>query len=75
VLWFGTTREGSVKVDVFDLSGRLVRSLYDGSMPPGDNSVAWDGTADGGGKVSSGVYYFRVNSVDGQDVVRVTVLK
>jgi hypothetical protein len=58
VLWFGTTREGSVKVDVFDLSGRLVRSLYEGSMPPGDNSVAWDGTADGGGKVSSGVYYF-----------------
>jgi hypothetical protein len=75
VLWFGTTREGSVKIDVFDLAGRLVRTLYEGSMPAGSNSVSWDGTGGSGGRVSSGVYYFRVASVDGQDVVRVTVLK
>lgn len=75
VLSFGTTREGAVKIHVFDLSGRLVRTLYEGSMPAGKNSVAWDGTRNGGDRVSSGVYYFRVVSVDGQDVVRVTVLK
>jgi hypothetical protein len=75
VLSFGTSREGSVKVQVYDLAGRLVRTLYEGTMRSGANSVAWDGTGNGGGRVSSGVYYFRVLSPDGQDVVRVTVLK
>ncbi|HET9252784.1 MAG TPA: putative Ig domain-containing protein [Candidatus Eisenbacteria bacterium] len=75
VLSFGTTREGAVKIHLYDLAGRLVRTLYDGSMPAGANSVAWDGNGDNGSRVSSGVYYFRVLSPDGQDVVRVTVLK
>jgi hypothetical protein len=75
VLSFGTSREGSVKVQVYDLAGRLVRTLYEGTMRSGANTVAWDGTGNGGGRVSSGVYYFRVLSPDGQDVVRVTVLK
>jgi Putative Ig domain/FlgD Ig-like domain len=75
LLKFATTREGSVKVQVYDLSGRLVRTLHDGTLPAGNNAVAWDGSRSGGDRVSSGVYYFRIQSPDGQDVVRVTVLR
>ena len=75
LLKFGITQEGPVKVQVYDLSGRLVRTLHDGTLPAGNNAVAWDGTRNSGDRVSSGVYYFRIQSRDGQDVVRVTVLK
>jgi len=75
VVYFETSREGAVKVTVFDLSGRLVQRLYAGTMQAGTNSLRWDGTGSDGHRVASGVYYFKVQSVDGTAVVRVTVLK
>jgi hypothetical protein len=75
VLSFQTSRDGAVKVTVFDLSGRLVNRLFTGTMPAGTNSVRWNGTRSDGNHVASGVYYFKVQSVDGTAIVRITVLK
>jgi PKD domain/FlgD Ig-like domain/Bacterial Ig domain/Putative Ig domain len=76
LLEFTTTRPGRVTVQVFDLAGRLVKTLQDETMQPGFHSVRWDGTASNGGHVASGVYYFKIaSSVEGQSIVRVTVLK
>ena len=58
-----------------DPLGRLVRTLQDGNLPAGYNSVRWNGTTSTGNKVSSGVYYFKVSALGGDTVVRVTVLK
>jgi len=74
-LEFRTSQDGPVKVQVFDIAGRLVRTLQDGNLPAGYNSVRWNGTTSTGNKVSSGVYYFKVSAVGGETVVRVTVLK
>ncbi|HEX5031157.1 MAG TPA: putative Ig domain-containing protein [Candidatus Eisenbacteria bacterium] len=72
---YRTTKDGPVKVAVYDIQGRLVRTLQDGNLPAGYNSVRWNGTTATGNKVASGVYYFKVSAVDGETVVRVTVLK
>jgi flagellar hook assembly protein FlgD len=74
-LEFRTSQDGPVKVQVFDIAGRLVRTLQDGNLPAGYNSVRWNGTTSTGNKVSSGVYYFKISAVGGDTVVRVTVLK
>ena len=44
-------------VKVFDLHGRLVRSLHDGPVAS-SGSVSWDGTGPGGGVVPSGIYFY-----------------
>ena len=72
---FRTSQDGPVKVSVYDIQGRLVKTLQDGNLPAGYNSVRWDGTTATGNRVASGVYYFKVSAVEGQTVVRVTVLK
>jgi hypothetical protein len=35
----------------------------------------WDGLADGGAQVSSGVYYVRVAADGGEDAVKIVLLK
>ncbi len=75
VLGFTTTRSGHVRVQVFDLAGRLVRTLHEGTMPEGFHSVRWDGSMANGNRVSSGVYYFRIAASEGEAVLRATVLK
>jgi len=52
-----------------------VKTLQDGTMPAGYNSVLWDGTTTNGSKVSSGMYYFRVRAGEDEAVVRVAVVK
>ena len=74
-LEFRTSQDGPVKVSVFDLQGRLVKTLQDGPLAAGYNSVRWDGRTQNGAKVASGVYYFKISAVEGSTVVRVTVLK
>jgi len=50
-----------VKIDVFNVSGRLVRTLETGVMAPGQHSVTWNGRDAGGAQVGPGVYFIRAN--------------
>jgi serine protease len=68
-------REGSARVQLFDISGRLVRTLVDGRYPAGERLVRWDGKDDRGESVGSGVYFFRVTTPDGVETQRVAVLR
>jgi len=41
---------------VYSVRGRLVRTLFEGSLEPGYHSFVWDGRTDGGTAVPSGIY-------------------
>jgi hypothetical protein len=49
-----------VSLLVYDVAGRLVRTLVDAVQPPGIHVLGWDGTDDRGSRVSSGVYFYRL---------------
>jgi hypothetical protein len=75
MLEFSVVKTGPVKVQVFAASGRLVKTLYEGTMQEGRNSLGWDGSTSNGSRVASGVYYFRIVTAETREIVRVTVLK
>jgi len=72
---FRSSVAGNVQVQVFDVAGRLVRTLENGPRPAGERRVRWDGKDDHGGIVGSGVYFFRVATPDGIESRRVAVLR
>jgi len=53
---------GAVTLQIFDVSGRLVRTLVDGHQSPGSKSVVWNGTNDRGQGVASGIYFYRMTA-------------
>jgi immune inhibitor A len=53
-------RKSRVSLDVFNVLGQKVRTLVDEDQPPGTYTVTWDGTADSGMAVASGVYLYRL---------------
>ncbi|MBC8424295.1 hypothetical protein H8E07_09250, partial [bacterium] len=55
-LRFELTRGGDVRLDVYDLDGRRVRTLVDGYLPAGEHRAIWAGRDDGGRPLSSGPY-------------------
>jgi hypothetical protein len=65
-----------VKVDVFDVRGRHVRSLQNGALPSGPVSLEFDGRDDDGRDLASGVYFAQVRpSLDAPRAVKLTLLK
>jgi len=66
---FGLGAEGPVTVRVFDVSGRLVKSLLEGNRPAGDHTLTWHGDDDAGRPVGSGLYICRLRS-GGQEETR-----
>jgi len=59
---FDLPKEGHVRLDIFDVSGRLVRTLVDESRAAAVHTVVWDGTDNSGGRVASGAYYYRLQT-------------
>jgi len=51
-----------VRLSVFDLLGREVRTLTNGLMAPGRYEVTWDGTLADGQPAASGVYFYRLEA-------------
>ena len=57
---FSLSQSGPVRLRIFGLRGELVRTLVDGDLPAGPNSVTWDGVDDHGLTVSAGTYFYRL---------------
>ena len=56
---------GTTSITVFDLSGRVVRSIYSGSMPVGTGSVVFDGSDSNGNPLPPGCYPVVLNGPSG----------
>jgi hypothetical protein len=74
---FGLSKPDRVEVKVFDVSGRLVRTLADRQFAPGKWSLKWDGVDNNGRQVARGVYFTQVKYVNRKftDARKLTVLK
>jgi flagellar basal-body rod modification protein FlgD len=62
------TGADGIKLQVFNDKGILVRTQIMGAQPPGDVTLAWDGTNDGGTTVPNGTYRY-VASVNSNGAV------
>lgn len=70
---FDVNRPGPLRLTVFDLLGRRIRTLADGVFTPGRHTVRWDGRTDAGSPAPSGVYLYRLEG-DGQTAGRLMTL-
>jgi hypothetical protein len=53
---------GKVTLRVYDVAGKLVRTLVDGVEKPGEKRVVWNGQNNHGNMVATGVYFYRMTA-------------
>jgi protocatechuate 3,4-dioxygenase beta subunit len=59
---FGIPRQGHVSLTVYDMAGKWIVNLVDGTLPPGTRVLQWNGTDSFGNSVPSGNYLLVMKS-------------
>ena len=73
-LTFNLDQRTSTEVGIFDVTGRLVRNLYRGSLDS-SSLLQWDTRSDQGKEVPSGVYFVKLSSSSGLAKTRMILLR
>lgn len=73
VFGFGLSREGPVRLELFDIAGRKVRDLRNGEESAGVHRVEWDLRDAGGHRVAPGLYWAHLRTEGRSIARRVTV--
>ena len=72
---FGLRETGQVRMTIYDVLGRRIRTLVDGTVSAGDQEVLWDARTDEGDDAPSGIYYLEINFGDRQMGSKLLVIR
>lgn len=72
---YGVANPSDVQIDVFDVSGRLVRTLVSDHKERGNHVVVWDGTTNRGEPTASAVYFVRMRAGRLTETQKIVLLK
>jgi hypothetical protein len=67
--------DAAVSVDVFDIAGRLVRSVARETLPAGHHEIAWNGADNSGHPVVAGVYFYRLRAGTFEATRRLVIIR
>jgi len=70
VIPFSLNRATDVRISIYDVTGRLVVNLFEGSVQAGSHTVAWDGS-----NVTSGIYIYTLEAAGVRHVGKMTFLR
>ncbi|MFN0150364.1 MAG: FlgD immunoglobulin-like domain containing protein [bacterium] len=72
---FGLAKDAPASLVVYDLTGRAVRTLVDGTLKAGEHTRFWDGRDSDGNSVSSGVYFYKLDADTFNQTRKMVLLK
>ncbi len=75
VIRFAQPVDGKVRIDVFNILGRKVKTLVNEFRSAGTHQADWDGRSDDGIEVATGVYFYRITTEGFTSTRKMVLLK
>ena len=72
---FNVAKSAHVKLEIYSLEGKRVKTLFNRHFNAGQYSVNWDGTDFSGERVSSGTYFIRLVAGEYRNVKKAVLIK
>ena len=72
---FSVKKRDIVSLQVFDLTGKLIKTLRKGALQPGIHEIKWNGVNDLEEAVSSGVYLYFIRTENAIQSRKMILLK
>ena len=75
MIGFEIFKQSNVEIKVFDVNGKFVKSLLNGSLSSGAYNIEWNGKNNEGMSVSGGVYLYSITADGKTSVKKMSLLK
>ncbi|MEW6412731.1 MAG: M28 family peptidase [Candidatus Zixiibacteriota bacterium] len=72
---YSVPRRAHVTLEVYNILGQKVTTLVDESKAAGNYTISWDGSDERGGKVATGIYFYKLQAGDFIDSKKMLLLK
>ena len=72
---FSINEESTIELSIYNIKGQFVKQLVSDQLSVGEHSVVWDGKADNGKSVSSGIYFYKLKTSNYEKTKRMVLLK
>ncbi|HET9886292.1 MAG TPA: FlgD immunoglobulin-like domain containing protein, partial [bacterium] len=72
---FAVPREVNASARIFDVQGRLVRTMHEGPLDHGVHRLEWNGAENSGQRSAAGVYFLKVNAAEFSTVRKLVLLE
>ena len=72
---FHTSQEGNVAINIFNIKGQKVTTLVNEIMPAGVHSISWNGKDENDRSVTSGIYFYTMQSGKYHSTKKMMLLK
>ena len=70
-----TTTISFVTLEIYNLKGQKVKTLVDELLESGNHTVIWNGTNDNEKSVSSGIYFYKLKTVNHEETKKMILMK
>jgi flagellar hook assembly protein FlgD len=64
-----------ISIKIYDIVGRLIKTLIDGPKEPGVYTIVWNGEDESGKEVGTGVYFCRFKAGEKQTIRKIICVK
>ena len=72
---FGIPEKANVEINIYDITGRYIKTVYSGELDASYFSVIWNGTNNFGHRVASGIYFYQLKTKAYNAVRKLIILK
>ena len=72
---YNIDQDENIHIYITDIQGRIVRLLYDGMQSKGYNYIVWDGTNSSGAHVTSGLYFYTIETSKGKNTKKMSFVR
>ena len=72
---FDVPYSSTVKLDIYNILGQVVNELCGGYMEAGSHQLIWDGSNSDGDKVTSGIYFYRLQAENFDKTMKMLLVK
>jgi hypothetical protein len=75
VIRYSAPTAASVSIDIYDVHGRLVQTVFSGQVEAGDHQATWNGTDNAGFRVARGIYFCRMHAGEFSATEKIVMLQ
>jgi hypothetical protein len=71
----GIQRAENGSIEIFNIKGQKVKTLFNGMLNAGEHTFIWNGDDDFGNAVSSGIYFYKMKTSDYNEIKKMILMK